>query len=157
MAPSACLVSKVLKLKQSLSSKSFWEPIHKITIQYGLIRAIKLHNSFFLTLGYRIQMHVSTIPGNFNKLLTSKTTKASINEKIFMINKTQWGKFQCFSATAFPHSNFDISLILFHWLRGNFCNLNSTWQCFLDIKNYRFSTTETNLKSLYIFRCSPHQ
>ena len=70
--------------------------IHKITIHYGLIRAIKLHNSFFLTLGYRIQMHVSTIQGNFNKLLTSKTTKASINEKIFMINKTQWGEFQCF-------------------------------------------------------------
>ena len=105
--------------------------IHKITIHYGLIRAIKLHNSFFLTLGYRIQMHVSTIQGNFNKLLTSKTTKASINEKIFMINKTQWGEFQCFSATAFSHSNFDISLILFHWRRGNFCNLNSTWQCFL--------------------------
>ena len=131
MAPSACLVSKVSKLKQSVSSKSFWEPmhIHKITIHYGLIRAIKLHNSFFLTLGYRIQMHVSTIPGNFNKLLTSKTTKASINEKIFMINKTQWGKFQCFSATAFSHSNFDISLILFHWLRGknNASKVSATW------------------------------
>ena len=45
-------------------------------------------------------MHVSTIPGNFNKLLTSKTTKASINEKIFMINKTQWGEFQCFISKA---------------------------------------------------------
>ena len=90
------MVSKVSKLKQSVSSKSQCICIHKITIHYGLIRAIKLHNSFFLTLGYRIQMHVSTIPGNFNKLLTSKTTKASINEKIFMINKTQWGEFQCF-------------------------------------------------------------
>ena len=73
-------------------------------------------------------MHVSTIPSNFNKLLSSKTTKASINEKIFMINKSQWGEFQC---SAFSHSNFDISLTLFHWPRGNFCNLNSTWQCFL--------------------------
>ena len=86
--------------------------IHKITIHYGLIRAIKLHNSFFLTLGYRIQMHVSTIQGNFNKLLTSKTTKASINEKIFMINKTQWGEFQRFYPTAFSNSNSDDNIPL---------------------------------------------
>ena len=102
------MVSKVSKLKQSVSSKSQCICIHKITIHYGLIRAIKLHNRFFLTLGYRIQMHVSTIPGNFNKLLTSKATKASINVKIFMINKTQWGEFQCFSVIAFLHNNFNI-------------------------------------------------